>query len=180
MKSGGPYLIDAAVFIQAKNQYYAFSICPGFWDSLIGHFRVQNIFSIDHIREELMRGNKTEDLVLWVKNELSGGFFLATRDKEVVHCYEKMMLWVQRSPQFQDYAKAKFATEADGWLAAYAKVYGYTVVTGEQYRPDARNKVPLPNVCREFDVKDCEVFHMLKDLNVQFEWKKQEIQAKTT
>lgn len=29
------YLLDANVFIQAKNQYYTFQICPGFWESLI-------------------------------------------------------------------------------------------------------------------------------------------------
>ncbi|MGL5096417.1 MAG: DUF4411 family protein, partial [Planctomycetia bacterium] len=33
------YLLDSNVFITAKNSYYAFSICPGFWDSLL-HFHV--------------------------------------------------------------------------------------------------------------------------------------------
>ena len=32
-------------------------------------------------------------------------------------------------PQFPDLAKAKFATEADGWLVAYAMVHGVAVVT---------------------------------------------------
>ncbi len=26
------YLFDANVFIEAKNRYYAFDICPGFWE----------------------------------------------------------------------------------------------------------------------------------------------------
>ncbi len=33
------YLLDANVFIEAKNLYYAFDICPGFWtwmDSVVG------------------------------------------------------------------------------------------------------------------------------------------------
>lgn len=28
------FLVDADVFIAAKNRYYAFDICPGFWNSL--------------------------------------------------------------------------------------------------------------------------------------------------
>lgn len=26
-----PYLIDSNAFIESKNRYYAFDICPGFW-----------------------------------------------------------------------------------------------------------------------------------------------------
>jgi len=166
------YLIDSDVFIQAKNQYYAFSICPGFWDCLIGHFQAGRVFSIDEIREELLRGDDEEDLVRWVKGKLPRGFFLPVREQSVSNSYGKIMLWVQRNPQFLDYAKAKFATEADGWLAAYAKVHGYVVITGEQFRPDVKTRVPLPNVCRQFDVECRDVFQMLRDLNVRFEWKK--------
>lgn len=46
------------------------------------------------------------------------------------------MLWVQRNAQYFDRAKAKFATEADGWLVAYSLVHGTVVVTNEQPRPD--------------------------------------------
>lgn len=31
------YLMDSDVFITAKNLYYSFDICPGFWDSVIHH-----------------------------------------------------------------------------------------------------------------------------------------------
>ena len=30
-----PYLLDANVFIQAKNLHYGFDFCPAFWDWLI-------------------------------------------------------------------------------------------------------------------------------------------------
>jgi hypothetical protein len=29
------YLLDANVFIQAKNLHYGFDFCPGFWDWLV-------------------------------------------------------------------------------------------------------------------------------------------------
>lgn len=164
------YLLDSDVFIQAKNQHYAFPICPGFWDSLVGHFHAGHVFSIDEIREELLRGDDEEDLVCWVKGVLPRQFFLPAREGEVAARYAEMMLWVQRNMQFLDYAKAKFATEADGWLAAYALVHGFVVVTGELYRPDVKNRVPLPNVCTQFGVECRDVFRMLRDLDVRFDW----------
>jgi hypothetical protein len=29
------YLVDADVLIEAKDRYYAFAFCPGFWDWLL-------------------------------------------------------------------------------------------------------------------------------------------------
>ncbi|HOF41458.1 MAG TPA: DUF4411 family protein [Candidatus Hydrogenedentes bacterium] len=172
MSNVGPYLLDSDVFIQAKNQYYAFSICPGFWDCLLGHFQLGNIFSLQEIREELLRGNDEEDLVRWVKNKLPRDFFLPASEQNVTRHFQDIILWVQENSQFKDQAKSKFAAGADGWLAAFAKAHNYVVVTGEQFHPDAKNRVPLPNVCKKFDVQYGDVFKMLCDLGVQFEWKR--------
>lgn len=79
------------------------------------------------------------------------------------------MLWVQRNHQYFDRAKAKFATEADGWLVAYAKVHGVTVVTNEQPRPESRNRVLLPDVCAQFDVPYKDTFLMLRELSLRFD-----------
>jgi hypothetical protein len=68
--------VDSDVFITAKNQYYAFDICPGFWKSLIHHHQQARVYSVDRVRSELLAGRKTEDLVVWVKDELPEGFFL--------------------------------------------------------------------------------------------------------
>ena len=85
--------------------------------------------------------------------------------------YAGVMLWVQRSSQYYDRAKAKFATEADGWLVAYALAEGALVVTNEQPRPDSRNRVLLPDVCAHFGVAYADTFHMLRRLNVRFGWR---------
>jgi len=69
------YLVDSDVLISAKNAYYAFNICPGFWDSLIHYHRAGKVHSLDRIRQELMTGREDEDLVQWVKNELPDSFF---------------------------------------------------------------------------------------------------------
>ncbi len=164
------YVLDSDVFIAAKNSYYAFAICPGFWDSLIGHHRKGHLCSIDRVKGELLAGRKTEDLVRWVKNELPAGFFIGTEDPTVTSAYARVMLWVQRNAQYLDQAKAKFATEADGWLVAYAMAKNVVVVTNEQPRPQARNRILLPDVCNQFNVEYKDTFAMLKDLAVRFEW----------
>ena len=51
------------------------------------------------------------------------------------------MMWVQRHPRYFDHAKAKFATGADGWLVACARVRDATVVTNEQSAPESRKEI---------------------------------------
>lgn len=163
-------LMDADVFISAKNRYYAFDICPGFWDSLVYHLGVGNVRSIDKVRNELLAGRPTEDLYQWVKN-LPTQCFLDTTQVDVVNVYADIMRWVQQNPQYFDRAKAKFATEADGWLVAYGVAHGGTVVTNEQPRPESRNRVPLPDICSQFGVAHKDTFEMLKLLQIYFDWR---------
>lgn len=165
------FVLDSDVFIAAKNSYYAFAICPGFWESLIHHHAESHICSIDRVRGELLAGRKTEDLVQWVRETVPPSFFKNTADTVVLESFADIMLWVQRNTQYLDQAKAKFATEADGWLVAYAMVHGITVVTNEQPRPQSRSRILLPDVCDQFNVKYTDTFLMLKDLAVQFHWR---------
>lgn len=171
MSTNRPYILDSDVFMAAKNSYYAFAICPGFWDSLIHHHEKGDVFSIDKVKGELLAGRPTEDLVQWVRDVLPPGFFIGTDDEAVISAYEDIMLWVQRNTQYFDQAKAKFATEADGWLVAYAMAHNSTVVTNEQPRPNARNRILLPDVCAQFNVMRKDTFFMLEDLAIRFEWK---------
>ena len=75
-----------------------------------------------------------------------------------------MMLWVDGQP-YKQAAKAEFAaaTNADGWLVAYAKVNGLAVVTHE-VPSNGINKVKIPNVCAQFGVVYCDTYDMLEDL----------------
>ena len=171
MTTNRPYILDSDVFIAAKNSYYAFAICPGFWDSLIHHHGAGSVRSIDRVRGELLAGRKTEDLVLWVREQLPPAFFVDTDEEAVTDAYGKVMLWAQRNPQYFDQAKAKFATEADGWLVAYAMVHGVTVITNEQPRPQSRNRILLPDVCSQFKVTYKDTFAMLHELAVRYEWR---------
>lgn len=44
-----PYLIDSNAFIESKNRYYAFDICPGFWDFMVDDFNAERSLSIRHV-----------------------------------------------------------------------------------------------------------------------------------
>ena len=171
MAAKNRYILDADVFITAKNRYYAFDLCPGFWASVIHHHEAGRTYSIDRVRSELLVGRKTEDLVQWVINDLPGSFFLSVDEEAVAAAYTDVMLWVQQSPQYFDHAKAKFASGADGWLVAYASVHGAVVVTNEERRPEAKREIKLPDVCAQFNVPYWDTFRMLRDLAVQFEFR---------
>lgn len=167
------YIIDSDVLITAKNSYYAFDLCPGFWDSLLAQHHAGRVFSLDRNRQELLQGREDDDLVKWINESVPASYFLSCNHAEVVSTYTDVMLWVQRNPQYFDSAKAKFATGADGWLVAYAKVNGSTVVTLEESRPESRNQVKLPDVCLKFDVIYQDVFTMLRALQVQYNYKEE-------
>ncbi|MBL8392197.1 MAG: DUF4411 family protein [Accumulibacter sp.] len=174
MKKRAVYVLDSDVFIAAKNAYYSFDICPGFWDAIVQAYRHDRVRSIDRIKAELVAGQPKEDLVVWVKETVPAGFFHGTQAKAVLDAYTEIALWVQRSTQYLDRAKAKFATEADGWLVAYCMVHGTCVVTNEQPRPDSRSRVLLPDVCTQFKVPSKDTFTMLRSLAVKLDLRAQE------
>ena len=170
MADQATYLVDSDVLITAKNLYYAFELCPGFWKSLLHHHGEGRVFSVDRVRNELLIGRSDEDLFQWVKNDVPEEFFLPMDTDELTRVYTDIMMWVQRHPNYFDHAKAKFATGADGWLVACAHVRGATVVTNEQPAPASRREVKLPDVCDEFKVSRQSVFVMLRSLEVRFDW----------
>ena len=162
------YLVDSDVLITAKNLYYAFDLCPGFWTSLLHYHGEGRVFSVDRVRNELLAGRSDEDLFQWVKNDLPNEFFLPMDTGELTSAYTEIMMWVQRHPNYFDHARAKFATGADGWLVACAQVLGATVVTNEQPAPESRRDVKLPDVCDGFSVPRQNVFAMLRALGARF------------
>ncbi len=161
------YVLDANVFIEAYRRYYAFDICGGFWEALLKHHHEKRIISVDRVRDELRTGDALE---AWINNTAPDELFASTADAQVARHFARMMSWVQGESQFRREAKAEFARVADGWVAAYAKAHDAIVVTHEEYAREARKKVPLPNVCRQFDVDYVDTFATLRSLGVEFSW----------
>lgn len=165
-----PYLLDSNVLIDAKNRYYAFDICPGFWNCLISYHKDGQLLSIDRVKRELEKGN--DELKAWVKIEMPESCFASTNIPEVIKAFANLMNWVQLQPQFKPEAKAEFASVADGWLIAYAMVYKLTLVTDEVLNPEIKKRVTIPNVCKAFGVNYLNTFEMLRCLGVRYHWTK--------
>ena len=161
------YVLDANVLIEAHRRYYAFDLCPGFWECLLHHHDNTRLVSIDHVREELVQGK--DELEDWVKNHANNMF--ANSDAEsVVKCYSKLINWINNQTQFKKAAIDDFANGADGWVIAYAKANNGVVVTHEEYSRNAKKKVPIPNVCDVFNVDYVNTFEMLKNFGTVFSW----------
>lgn len=77
------------------------------------------------------------------------------------------MDWSQNQSQFTEAAKAEFASVADGWLIAYALAKGCAIVTHEQFDPNIRRRIKIPNACRAFDVPYIDTFQMMRTLEVE-------------
>jgi hypothetical protein len=166
MSANKRFVRDANVFIQAHRMHYAFDICPGFWTALVRQSRFGNVCSIDRVKGELLdEGDRLAD---WIDRTVPDGFFKATADQRVIQTFGDMTKWAHSEDQFTAEAKAAFASDVDGWLVAFAKVNGLIVVTHEEYAPQAKRIVKIPNVCVEFEVDYCNTFDMLRDVDERF------------
>ena len=160
------YVLDANVLMQAHRLYYAFPICPAFWDCLLQQHKAGRIMSVDKVRSEILPGDA---LFQWAQHLAPASFFASTQETAVTGSYGALVAWVQQQTQFMAAAKDQFAQVADGWLIAYAQARkNHIVVTMEEHAPHAKKKVPLPNVCQEFGIRYTDTFTMLKDLGAQF------------
>lgn len=160
------YVIDANVLMQAHRDYYAFPICPGFWDFLLQQFEAGRIVSVDKVFAEILPGDA---LFHWVQSSVPKQFFASTQDQAVSANFTALAGWVQSQGQFTQAAKDEFARVADGWLVAYAQAHpNHFVVTMEERADHAKRKVPLPNVCLQFGVRYKSTFEMLTELGGRF------------
>lgn len=160
------FVLDANAFIEPKDRYYGFDLCPGYWLGLLRQHDAGRVVSIDRIENELKA--QDDEIKSWIVDTVPKSFFKKTQDQAVVDHFQAMVSWVYAEPQFTNAARTEFASVADGWLVAFAKVTNSVVVTHEEYAPDVKRKVPIPNVCIEFDVPYTNLFEMLNELGEKF------------
>ncbi len=83
------YLLDANVFIQAKNLHYGLDFCPAFWDWLIQTNAAKKVFSIEKVGDELPAG--ADQLADWA-SKLGLGFFLKP-DPKLLAALSSVSAW---------------------------------------------------------------------------------------
>ena len=160
------YLPDADVLIAAYRDRYPPDLFPGFWDCLSHYLATGHLLIVDRVCDEIIF---PAELPQWVE-QATNDYFPTTATQPVVNAYRQLMDWVHENPQFTPAARADFARGADSWLAAYAMVHGAVVVTNEVSAPDAKRKVPLPDLCKQFQISSINTIAMLRGITANFAW----------
>lgn len=155
-----PYLLDANVFIQAKNLQYGLDFCPAFWNWLVQENSSANVFSIEKVGDELTAGD--DELSVWAV-ERGSGFFLPP-DSKMLPSLPIVSDWVT-DQGYESAAVNTFLQVADYYLIAHA--HGLTVVTHEIASESVR-KVKIPNVCIGLGIKFVTPYQMLRNEKARF------------
>jgi predicted nucleic acid-binding protein len=161
------YLLDANVFIQAKNFHYGFDFCPAFWEWLIAANQKGHVFSIEKIGDELAAGN--DALATWA-GERGSEFFLEA-DQPLLSALGRVSAWVtgyrSAGQGYEPTAINNFFQVADYYLVAHALAHGLTVVTHEVAAATTK-RVKIPNACIGLQIKCVNVYQMLRAERVRF------------
>ena len=158
-------MLDANVIIASWRDHYPIEIFPGFWECLSQESRSGKLRIIDRVRRDEIL---SPDALLGWLDEHWNGRFSSTRERSVVDCFREMQRWVRENPQFSEAAEDEFARNADGWIAAFCKVNHVVLVTNEVFDANAKGRVPLPNLCKQFEIRYVNTIGMLRSLNVKF------------
>ena len=156
------YLLDANVFITAKNFYYGFDFCAAFWDWIYQKNNTGKVFSIEKVGDELKSGN--DDLSIWAKN-LGDAFFIRP-DKKILPSLTDISEWIQEQG-YDRGAIYEFTQSADYYLIAHANAHSLTVVTHEA-PGGSRKKVKIPDICIGMGIKCVTTFAMLRREKARF------------
>jgi predicted nucleic acid-binding protein len=158
------YLLDTNVLIQAKNNYYAFDIAPGFWEWLDRTHELGLACSIEAVRDELLAGE--DELTAWARQRPN---FFRTIDQGTTGHFASLTTWA-KSRSFSPAAIAKFTgNNADYQLVAYAKEHEHALVTHERSTPNAINRIFIPDACVGLGVKFTDPFAMLRETGARLD-----------
>lgn len=154
------YVLDANIFMEAKNRYYGFDIAPGFWEWIERNAGNAVLCSIDAVKAEIERGD--DELREWAKAHPQMFFSL---DQETEGCFPVLSRWAQGAEYKQSAVNAFGSTDADYLLVAYAMAHDYTVVTHE--RPSlGKKRIKIPDACKAMNVRVVDTFTMLREVGI--------------
>lgn len=156
------YLLDANVFIQAKNLHYGLDFCPAFWGWLIEQKSLGQVFSIDKVADEIEAGS--DELTDWAHSN-GQGLFRAT-DAQVAAQFGRVSQWVM-SQHYEAVAINTFMQVADYYLIAHALAGAHVVVTHE-VPSNSIKRIKIPNVCGGLNIRFMTPYEMLRRERARF------------
>jgi hypothetical protein len=150
------------VLVQAKNDYYAFDIAPGFWKVIKRKAEHGSVRSPWKVFEELAKGG--DELAEWASVAKATPLFVEP-DENTQILYGTLASHVMKSygtPQ----ANA-FLAGADPWVIACAMANDGIVVTQEKLVGPDSKKIKIPNLCKVFGVKCIDSYDLMRELKEQ-------------
>ena len=157
------YLLDANVFIEAKNRHYGFDFCPAFWDWLIDRNGAGIVFSVAEVGDELTRGK--DELADWATVRGSD-FFLDPPDPGMTPALASVSAWVVNKGYVTAAVNA-FLGDPDYYLISHALAENLVVVTHEVASTSLK-KIKIPDVCKGVGVEPISPFDMLRREGARF------------
>lgn len=156
------YLLDADVFIRAKNLHYGLDFCPAFWDWLIAQNGAGLVFSIEKVGDEVQAVN--DELSVWAGAR--GSSFFLKPNAAVFPALATVSTWAT-SRSYEPAAVSTFLQVADYYLVSQAHAGGHTVVTHEVPSASTR-KIKIPDACIGLGIKCMTPFEMLRRERAKF------------
>ncbi|HEX3070342.1 MAG TPA: DUF4411 family protein [Thermoanaerobaculia bacterium] len=156
------YLLDANVFIAAKNLHYGFDFCPAFWDWLVKKQAEGIVFSVEKVRDEVL--SVADDLADWI-DQRDPSFFLAV-DATSFPSLSAVSGWATGN-RYDQAAVITFLQIADYYLVAQALAGKHTVVTHEVPSATTR-KIKIPDACIGLGISFMTPFQMLRRERARF------------
>ncbi|KHL15704.1 uncharacterized protein DUF4411 [Mumia flava] len=150
------YLLDANVFIQAKNLHYGMDFAPGFWDWIVQAHDAGVVLSIEKVGDELKAGG--DDLATWATGRPAT--FFEPADATDSASLTAVATWVA-GMGYEPSAVNTFLQVADFYLVAQALAGEHVVVTHEVFSPSLK-KIKIPNACIGVGVKHVTTYEMLR------------------
>ncbi len=156
------YLLDANVFIQAKNLHYGLDFCPAFWSWLVEKNEADEVVSIDKVADEINAGQ--DELTAWIRQQ-GRGLFRRT-EANILQQFGRVSAWVT-SQNYEPVAINTFLQVADFYLIAHALADNHVVVTHE-VPANSTKRVKIPNVCIGLGLRFMTPFEMLRCEQARF------------
>ena len=156
------YLLDANVFIAAKNLHYGLDFCPAFWDWLVAQNAAEKVFSIEKVGDEVQA--LADELSTWAAG-LSESFFLRP-GAPVFPALGAVSSWAS-SQSYEPAAVSTFLQVADYYLVAQARAGSHVVVSHEVPSASTR-KIKIPDACIGRGIKFMTPYEMLRVERARF------------
>ena len=156
------YLLDANVFMSAKNLHYGLDFCPAFWDWLGHKGNTGAVLSIDKVADEIEAGQ--DELTDWARNH--GQALFRRTPPTLAPQFTQVSTWTT-GQQYTPAAINTFLQAADFYLVAHALAGNHVVVTHEHHA-NSPGRIKIPNACVGLGVRFMTPYQMLRTEQAQF------------